>query len=109
MSKQTNGVNNPLRVVVFDNMRNRSHIFSRLWSLHPDLDQIWHPYVTTGFLGPDLVFARLRHSEIRQREAIADWAPMFVPETYGKATRILEGKVAAVESAVGDESIVRLL
>jgi hypothetical protein len=60
----------------------------------------------TGFVGPDRVVARLRHSEERQHEVMVDWAPLFVPETYGKSTRILEEKVAAIESAVGVQSIV---
>lgn len=105
MAAQSNGVRTPLRVVVFDNMRSRSHIFSRLFSEHPELGLVWHPYVMTGFLGPDRTVARLRHSEARQREVMNDWAPMFVPETYGKATRILEEKAAAVESTVGVRSI----
>ena len=109
MATQTNGVHNPLRVVVFDNMRNRSHIFSRLWSLHDAVSQIWHPYVTTAFVGPDRIVARLRHSEERQREVMVDWEQLFVPETYGKSTKILEEKVAAIERAVGVPSIVRQL
>jgi hypothetical protein len=86
---------------------NRSHIFTRLFSQHPELSQIWHPYVMNAFLGPDRIVARLRHPEDRQREVMVDMAPMFVPEMYGSESVMLEKQVAEIERAVRVASINR--
>ena len=53
-----------------------------------------------AFLGPDRVVARLSHSEDRQHEVVVGQAPMFVPETYGSQSVLLEKQVADIERAV---------
>ena len=43
MENQANGFHYPLRVFVFDNLRVRSHIFSRMFSEHSELKHVYHP------------------------------------------------------------------
>ena len=100
MAQQTNGTHTPLRVVVFDNMRVRSHIFSRLFSRHPLLKQVYHPYLTPAFIGPERITARIKHSERRRQEVEEEWLPLYVQDTYGSCTKQLEREVAEAENAV---------
>ena len=75
---QTNGTEHPLRVCVFDNMRVRSHIFSRLFSQHSQLKQIYHPYLMPSFLGPARIQVHFDHPPRRRREIEVDWQPLYV-------------------------------
>lgn len=100
MAQQTNDSKHPLRVVVFDNMRTRSHIFSRIFSEHPQLQQVYHPYLECSFLGPERMTPYLKHSERREKEITEDWAPIYVKETFGSSRRKLEKDVAEIEETV---------
>lgn len=105
MATQMNGADekhHSLRVIVFDNLRNRSHIFTRLFSQHPQFIQCWHPYVNCTFFGPDRITTRLRHGEARHKEVMVDQEFMWTNETYGSSTRALEERVAEAEKAVGE-------
>ncbi|KAF4943749.1 hypothetical protein FSARC_14842 [Fusarium sarcochroum] len=42
----------PKRIFIFDNPRNRSHLFYRLLATHPQLKTHYHPYVNAGCFGP---------------------------------------------------------
>ncbi|KAK5163441.1 uncharacterized protein LTR77_010623 [Saxophila tyrrhenica] len=99
MAVSTPTGNSPLRVVVFDNLRVRSHLFARLFSEHPRFSQIYHPFMMAGFLGPEGVLPKLRHSETRSKELAEDWQPLWVTDTHGSCRRQLEDDVARVEAA----------
>lgn len=98
--QQSNGTSHPLRVFVFDNMRVRSHIFGRLFSEHPDLEQIYHPFLMPSFLGPERMQRHFKHSAVRRKEIEEGWAPLYVPDTYGMCQRELANRVAEIEKKV---------
>lgn len=100
MASNTNSTPPPLRVVVFDNMRVRSHLFSRLFSEHPAFEQIYHPFLMPAFMGPEKLTVKLRHSEARRKQVEEDWAPIAVKDTYGSAVAQLGSDVERVEAAV---------
>lgn len=55
----------PQRIVVIDNMRNRSHLFWRWFSTIPDLEPRNHPYVMPSLFGPDSWLSELRVNDAR--------------------------------------------
>ena len=100
MAAQTNEHTHPLRVCVFDNMRARSHIFARLFSEHPQIQQVYHPFMMASFLGPERMTAHTKHSERREKEVNEDWLPLYVPDTYGTSRKWLEDQVHEIERKV---------
>lgn len=58
------------RVFIFDSPRNRSHVFFRLISTHPEIQTHYHPYVNAGCLGPDEIHRQILKSHPERQKFV---------------------------------------
>lgn len=94
------------QVLIFDNPRNRSHLFFRLLATHPEFKTHYHPYMNAASLGPERVLReKVLANEERAKLAKEFWEPMCSDEfTFAEAQR---GVVQAVsDSKKGGEMLL---
>lgn len=85
------------RIWVFDNMRARSHVFFRLFSQHPQLHQIYHPYLPAS-IGACQYHDKPRHSAARTEE-LARWreAGIWLRDNYSDCEERLRREIDETE------------
>lgn len=85
----------PKRVFLFDMTRQRSHLFFRFLSTHPEVQPLWHPYLGAHLLGPER-FTQFDFNGNKLPTDGLEWDVLLNNETYEVATAKL---AAAVEDA----------
>ncbi|KAM0198950.1 hypothetical protein ACHAPI_003394 [Fusarium lateritium] len=86
-------------VFIFDNPRNRSHLFYRLLATHPQLISHYHPYVNAGCLGPDKIhYSIYENNPARTRLVRELWEPVCSDEfTFANSERKLLAAIAIID------------
>lgn len=92
----------PKEIFIFDNARNRSHLFFRLLATHPQLETVHHPYVNVGCMGPGLekITYKIQTDNPRRMALTKEtWEPVLCSDSYtwANAERDLLDSIAAIE------------
>ncbi|KAI7345178.1 hypothetical protein KC320_g8452 [Hortaea werneckii] len=56
-----NPISNPRRIFIFDNPRTCSHLFSKLFANHPELQLLYHPFLPAALYGPERYQQKTKH------------------------------------------------
>ncbi|KAI7369686.1 hypothetical protein KC354_g1758 [Hortaea werneckii] len=91
----------PRRIFIFDNPRTCSHLFSKLFANHPDLQLLYHPFLPAALYGPERYQQKTKHcaaADALQREwgtseEFREWNVV----TYESANRKLVDEIEAAE------------
>lgn len=67
--------------------RHRSHLFFRYVGTHPDVQELWHPYLEAAIFGPERVTQYTKNVSLDGKET--EWAPAAGTETYADSTEKL--------------------
>ncbi|KAK5163702.1 uncharacterized protein LTR77_010375 [Saxophila tyrrhenica] len=93
------------RIFIFDSPRTRSQLFNKIFAVHPQLHQIFHPFYPAGSLGPERLICRFRQcdaaDEVQKVLAATEGAEQ---ETYHKCMESLIENVNQTET--GGEKVV---
>lgn len=90
-----------LRVFVFDSPRTCSQLFNKLFAAHPQLSQIFHPFMGASMYGPERVTAQLMHSSVAEEAQQELVKQVNLPdETYEVAVNRLNQSIFAIEDKV---------
>ncbi|KAI7283856.1 hypothetical protein KC345_g2682 [Hortaea werneckii] len=84
-----NPIPNPRRIFIFDNPRTCSHLFSKLFANHPELQLLYHPFLPAALYGPERYQQKTKHC------AAADG----VQREWGTSEEFREWNVVTYESA----------
>ena len=79
----------PKHIFIFDMARTRSHLFFRFLSTHPDIENLWHPFLNCALLGPERITKRSKNQEARNQENDVEYVPYYTDVTYEQAKRNL--------------------
>lgn len=87
------------RIFIFDNPRNRSHLFFRYLTTHPALKTHYHPYVTAGCLGPDKLNYDIYTTDPERARLVRElWEPLCQDSfTFASAERDMVAAVDTIE------------
>ncbi|KAI6865324.1 hypothetical protein KC338_g5131 [Hortaea werneckii] len=96
-----NPISNPRRIFIFDNPRTCSHLFSKLFANHPELQLLYHPFLPAALYGPERYQQKTKHcaaADEVQREwgtsvEFREWNTV----TYKSANRKLVEEIEAAE------------
>ena len=91
----------PRPIFVFDNPRTYSHVFGKIFSAHPDLERIYHPYLLTGTHSPERIQLGLQHNTAAQAaddELVKVWGS-WPPEMKASYADITAATVEQVDGA----------
>ncbi|RMY76058.1 hypothetical protein D0863_02176 [Hortaea werneckii] len=96
-----NPISNPRRIFIFDNPRTCSHLFSKLFANHPELQLLYHPFLPAALYGPERYQQKTKHcaaADEVQREwgtsvEFREWNTV----TYKSADRKLVEEIEAAE------------
>lgn len=75
----------PKCVLLFDMTRNRSHLFFRFLSTHPEIQSCWHPFLTAFLFGPERITQHIKRAGSITKQADPGWDAMLSDETYSDA------------------------
>lgn len=96
-------VTQPTRIFVFDSPRTCSQLFNKLFAVHPQLTQVFHPFMGASVYGPERVTLRLRHAAAADEAQAALASKADLPnETYDAAAARVVQIIDAIEKDVSD-------
>lgn len=70
-------------IFIFDMARDRSHLFFRFLSTHPDIATLWHPYMGPAIFGPERITQHTKRDN--QDKTDGEWVSPTGTETYAEA------------------------
>lgn len=83
----------PKQVFLFDMTRHRSHLFFRYLSTHPDVQPLWHPFVSAFLFGPQNITHSLKDSRPVSDRTDGEGSAYGRTNTYVEATQEFLDKV----------------
>ncbi|KAI7369572.1 hypothetical protein KC354_g1833 [Hortaea werneckii] len=94
-------VPNPRRIFVFDNPRTCSHLFSKLFANHPELQLLYHPFLPAALYGPERYQQKTKHcaaaDEVQREWGTSEEFREWNVVTYESANRKLVEEIEAAE------------
>lgn len=97
-------VPNPRRIFIFDNPRTCSHLFSKLFANHPELQLLYHPFLPAALYGPERYQQKTKHcaaaDEVQRKWGTSEEFREWNVVTYDSANRKLVEEIEAAERQV---------
>lgn len=97
-------VPNPRRIFIFDNPRTCSHLFSKLFANHPELQLLYHPFLPAALYGPERYQQKTKHcaaaDEVQREWGTTEEFREWNVVTYESANRKLVEEIEAAERQV---------
>ncbi|KAI7489208.1 hypothetical protein KC351_g1496 [Hortaea werneckii] len=97
----TNPIPNPRRIFIFDNPRTCSHLFSKLFAEHPELQLLYHPFLPAALYGPERYQQKTKHcaaaDEVQREWGTSEEFREWNTVTYESANRKLVEEIEAAE------------
>ncbi|KAI6825718.1 hypothetical protein KC342_g10908 [Hortaea werneckii] len=94
-------VPNPRRIFIFDNPRTCSHLFSKLFANHPELQLLYHPFLPAALYGPERYQQKTKHcaaaDEVQREWGTSEEFREWDVVTYESANRKLVEEIEAAE------------
>ncbi|KAI7231521.1 hypothetical protein KC330_g6384 [Hortaea werneckii] len=96
-----NSVPIPRRIFIFDNPRTCSHLFSKLFANHPELQLLYHPFLPAALYGPERYQQKTKHcaaaDEVQREWGTSEEFREWNVVTYESANRKLVEEIEAAE------------
>ncbi|RMZ13215.1 hypothetical protein D0860_02661 [Hortaea werneckii] len=96
-----NPIPNPRRIFIFDNPRTCSHLFSKLFANHPELELLYHPFLPAALYGPERYQQKTKHcaaaDEVQRKWGTSEEFREWNVVTYESANRKLVKEIEAAE------------
>ncbi|RMZ09072.1 hypothetical protein D0862_03732 [Hortaea werneckii] len=96
-----NPIPNPRRIFIFDNPRTCSHLFSKLFANHPNLQLLYHPFLPAALYGPERYQLKTKHcaaaDEVQREWGTSEEFREWNVVTYESANRKLVEEIEAAE------------
>ncbi|KAI7187652.1 hypothetical protein KC363_g5864 [Hortaea werneckii] len=94
----------PRRIFIFDNPRTCSHLFSKLFANHPDLQLLYHPFLPAALYGPERYQQKTKHcaaaDQVQREWGTSEEFREWNVVTYESANRKLVEEIEAAESQI---------
>ncbi|KAI7154025.1 hypothetical protein KC349_g7938 [Hortaea werneckii] len=101
MASDSPVVPNPRRIFIFDNPRTCSHLFSKLFANHPELQLLYHPFLPAALYGPERYQQKTKHcaaaDEVQREWGTSEEFREWNVVTYESANRKLVEEIEAAE------------
>ncbi|KAI7637872.1 hypothetical protein KC343_g471 [Hortaea werneckii] len=96
-----NPIPNPRRIFIFDNPRTCSHLFSKLFANHSELQLLYHPFLPAALYGPERYQQKTKHcaaaDEVQREWGTSEEFREWNVVTYESANRKLVEEIEAAE------------